>query len=80
MIAVGNQGSAVDLAADLDAEDRDRLVADEADDAGGEDPIDMSDRLRIKQTFDRLPAGNDGAEKDKADEVTPARSSTRPRP
>ena len=47
VIAVGDQRGAVHLATDLDAEDRDRLVADEADHARYCYREKLSDRLRM---------------------------------
>ena len=63
VIAVGDQRGAVDLAADPDAEHRDRLVAEEADDAGRGHPAELRDGLRMEQPVDRLVAGDDGAER-----------------
>ena len=68
VIAIRDQGRAVDLAADPDAEHGDRLVADKADDAGRRRPPKLADRLRVDQAVDRLVAGNDGAEQDDEDD------------
>ena len=68
VIAVGDERGAVDLAPDPDAEDGDRLVAGEAGDARRRHPAEMRDRLRMDQPVDRLPAGDEGAEEDDADD------------
>ena len=64
VVAVRDQRRAVDLPADPDAEHGDRLVAEEADDAGGGDPAELRDRLRMDQPVDRLVAGDERAEQD----------------
>ena len=64
MIAVRDQGRAVDLAADADAKHRDCFVAEKADDAGGGEPAKMRHRLRMDQPVDRLVARHDRAEQD----------------
>src|SRR5215207_2172429 len=68
MIAICDQGSALDLAADPDAEHGYRLVAEEANDPGERHPQQLPDRLRMEKAVDGLVAGNDGAEQDDEDD------------
>src|SRR5215208_8238332 len=68
MVAVRNQGRAVDLAPDADAEHGHGLVAKEADHARSSNPADQRDRLRVDQAVDRLIAGEKRAEEDDADD------------
>src|SRR5262245_18990049 len=52
MIAICDQRGAVDLAADPDAKDRDRLVAEEAYDRGGDHCPQIPNILRVHQSLD----------------------------
>ena len=58
--AVGDERRRSDSSADSDAVDRDRFIADEADGAGGHQPAEVLDGLRVQQTIDRLPGRNRG--------------------
>ena len=68
MIAVGNQGRAVDLAPDADAKHRDAFVADEADEASDGDPHQQRYRLGVNDAVDGLVTGNQGAEQNNEDD------------
>src|SRR6266446_2707167 len=67
VIAVGDQGRAVDLAADPDAEDRAGLVAEKASGPRRRNRPKKGDRLRMNQAVHRLPARHDRAQQDDAD-------------
>ena len=64
MIAVSNQGGAVNLAPDPDAQHRHHLVADKTRNPGKHHPAERYNRLRVEQTLDRLVSGEQGAEQD----------------
>ena len=68
VLPVGDQRRRADLLADADAEDRYRLVADEADDRRRHDPPEMRDRLRVDELPDRLVASHAGREEDEPDD------------
>ena len=74
MIAIGDQGRAVDLAADTDAQDGHRLVVAEADDTGHGELAQKLHRLRVEQ------ADTWALARIMRTMTTPAGSSTRPRP
>ena len=62
MIAVRDKGGALDLAAYPDAENRNRLVANEADDARDGDRQQELDFLRVHQVVNALVKSHEGAE------------------
>ena len=64
MIAVGDQCRASDLLADPDAEDRDHLVAQEADDGREGDGPEVLDRPGVEQAVHRLVPRDPRAEQD----------------
>ncbi|VXB96120.1 hypothetical protein ARTHRO9AX_200018 [Arthrobacter sp. 9AX] len=59
---VCHQGCGADPAAYPDAVNGHRLVAGEADQARGEYPPQIGERLGVQEAVDRLPCGNDGRE------------------
>jgi len=64
VVAVRDQGSAVDFPADPDAEHRNRLIARKADHSSNGDPADLGNGLRVKKPIDRFVAGNNRARED----------------
>jgi hypothetical protein len=57
VVAVGDQGGAVEVAPGTEADLRGDLVADEADDAGGGERPEVVDRLRIDEAVDGFAGG-----------------------
>jgi hypothetical protein len=68
MLAVRDQRSTVNLPADPDSEDGDRLVAGKADDRGGGDRGGISHRLRVQQAADCLVTSDRGAKENEGDD------------
>src|SRR5262249_18998665 len=67
VVAVRDQRGAVDLAADADAENRDRFVAKEADDRGGDHRPQVRDLLGMQEPRDALVSRDDGARENRDD-------------
>jgi hypothetical protein len=59
MIPIGDERHAADLFAHLDAKQRDRLVAEKAEDGGRYDGAEIAHRLGMDETGDRFIAGNE---------------------
>ena len=67
VIAIGDQGRAVDLPADPDAEHGDDLIADKADKASQRQPAKVAYGLRVYQAMNGLVSGKDRTEQDDQD-------------
>ena len=64
MISVSDQRRAVDLPANPDPEDRDKLIPQETNDGGHRDRTDIADGLRIEDPIDGFIAGDHGTQQD----------------
>jgi len=71
VVAVRDQRRTADLAADTDAEDRDRFVAQEPDDRRDDHRGEVRDGLRMEQPVDRLVGCDSRAEDDHQDDGQP---------
>ena len=68
VVAVGDEGRRADGPALADAEERDGLVADEADESRHGDPSHVVDRRRVQEAVDGLPSGEHGRQGDHGDD------------
>jgi hypothetical protein len=68
VVAVRDQRRRADLLADADAEDADKLVAEEADHGRDRDPANMCDRVGVDELLDRLVRGDTGGDEDDQDD------------